>query len=251
VDTAEVRETGEVMNAIKKTVRGMLLWVYESAQPYLSERPVDTTFPSLVKSYSCHGEDLVVDAILRYKQTGIYVDIGANDPIHTSNTKRFYDRGWSGICIEPNPQKWAVFCQVRPRDITLNCGVSDTEGAFTFYCMDQDNVSTFDPAVVKHMGIERGAKVVQECSVTTKRLENIIGEYPGSNREIDFMSVDVEGYELKVLRSNNWELYRPKLLVVEMNKNTQIIETYLCSKGYALVFQNNENQIFTSTEFFT
>ena len=80
-------------------------------------------------SYSQYGEDLVLDAVMGCASKGFFVDIGANDPISLSNTKRFSLRGWTGINVEPNPLSLARIVKDRPHDINLNCGVGSSESA--------------------------------------------------------------------------------------------------------------------------
>src|SRR3989344_293995 len=74
-------------------------------------------FKLLQNSYSQQGEDLIIDKLLVGKKKGFYVDVGAHDPVRFSNTKRFYDKGWSGINIDPNPWLIKKFQKQRDRDI--------------------------------------------------------------------------------------------------------------------------------------
>ena len=79
----------------------------------------------LRQSFSQDYEDLIIDKLLGNKATGTYLDIGAFDPTDLSNTKRFYDRGWRGCNVEPDPVRFQKFLQARPDDINLNVGLSD------------------------------------------------------------------------------------------------------------------------------
>ena len=94
-------------------------------------------------SYSQLDEDLVADRLLGRKDSGFYVDVGANDPSRLNNTMRFYQRGWRGISIEPNQECFSRLDKKRPLDINLNIGVSDTSGTLEFYRFFPDTLSTF------------------------------------------------------------------------------------------------------------
>src|SRR5262249_31332093 len=83
-------------------------------------------------SYAQNAEDVLLNRLFP-DGVGFYIDVGAHDPVHLSVTKHFYDRGWSGINLEPEPVGFAKLCDQRPRDINLNVGVSDHDGAMTFY----------------------------------------------------------------------------------------------------------------------
>ncbi len=101
------------------------------------------SFLTIFGSYSQHREDMLIDSLLKNKKNGFYVDVGANNPIGFNNTKRFYDKGWSGINIEPNIRGYKLFLEQRKRDINLNIGISKKEGNLTFYEMEPDMLSTF------------------------------------------------------------------------------------------------------------
>src|SRR5262245_21135095 len=84
-------------------------------------------------SYAQNGEDVLLERLFRDVPVGTYIDVGANDPVDFSVTKHFYDRGWRGINIEPGPQAFARLCAQRPRDLNLNLGLAEVEGAACFY----------------------------------------------------------------------------------------------------------------------
>jgi len=171
------------------------------------------------------------------------VDIGANDPVGLNNTKRFYDRGWRGINIEPNPHKFVQFTKKRIEDINLNIGVSDITGILPFYSIDLDTLSTFDKgAAIRHCR-ERGAHIVETLEIPVNRLEDIFAKYLGE-KNIDFISIDVEGAEMNVLRSNNWKKYRPRAIIIEITDNTQDILTFMIKNNYLSVMRNAENGLF-------
>lgn len=197
----------------------------------------------LLQSHSQFNEDLLLDLLLSQKQNGFYLDVGANDPNINNNTQRFYDRGWSGINIEPGIKPYQDLCAARPRDLNLNMGVGSEKGTLTFYDIIGDtSISSFDRETAQKMATAFGRKIVP-TPITVNPLRDIIAQH-APETAIDFLSVDAEGVDLDVLKSNDWEKYRPSIVMVEMNNEVVGITNFLNSKNYILVFNNQYNGIF-------
>ncbi len=201
-------------------------------------------------TYSQYKEDLVVDALLSHKRHGFYVDIGANDPDATNNTRLFYNRGWHGINIEPEPIPFARLCARRDRDLNLNVGIGSEAGIMTFYRMSADTLSSFNKQAALQAGKLYGERLVSEKQTPVLRLIDIFESHI-RGMTIDFMSVDAEGYDLAVLKSNDWNRFRPSLMIVEINVEGDAIIQFLQQHDYIMVFDNRTNGIFISKEFFT
>ena len=197
----------------------------------------------LINSFSQYGEDLVIDGILENKKNGFYVDIGANDPTIINNTKRFYDKGWSGINIEPNPILFKKLMEHRTRDVNLNIGIGIKNEEIPFYIVSADTLSSFSYSDAKKNCNVFKEKIVKTISIPTKPIIEIFDKYV-KNREIDLLSIDVEGFELGILHSNDWERYRPNLILIELQNNTRELLSYLKAKNYELVYKNSTNGIF-------
>jgi FkbM family methyltransferase len=195
-----------------------------------------------LSSYSQYQEDLILDAIFNSKPKGFYIDVGANDPVIFNNTKRFYDRGWSGINIEPSPSVFNKICKARPNDINLNIGVGPQLGEMPFYIMSADTLSSFNKEAALASGKIHGAKLLDEKIISVLPLSHIFKNYIKS--EVDFLSVDAEGFDLEVLSSNDWKIYRPQILLVEINQGQGRLLEFLSSVGYTLLFSNGTNGIF-------
>ncbi len=164
-------------------------------------------------SYSQTGEDLILDFFLKGKKSGFYMDIGAYHPVSLSNTYRFYKRGWKGINIEPNHNKFHLFEKQRTRDMNLNVGIGPHEASAPLFIFDADTLSTFSrEAAENYKSI--GHSIVETKEVELMPLKKIFEKY-AKDEKIDFLSVDTEGYDLEVLKTNDWELYRPSLIVLE------------------------------------
>lgn len=196
-----------------------------------------------VRSYSNAGEDLLIDAILGSRSTGTYVDIGANDPTLFNNTKRFYDRGWSGINIEPNPLHFPALLKNRTRDINPNIGIADKEAIVPFYVLGEDTASTLGKEHARLQHYYNDNSIQKVIDVPVARLDDTLDKYL-TGRKIDFMSIDVEGQEMPVLRGNDWNKYRPYLILIEIAFNPKEIIDYLISLEYIPVLFTGGNGIF-------
>lgn len=204
----------------KVQTHGVLLTVYYCAV-FTFQKVFGPCMRGVFKSYSQAGEDRLVDRLLSGKKTGFYVDVGAHDPSRLSNTKRFYDRGWSGINIEPNPDWHKLFAEQRPRDTNLCCGAGGAMETLTYYEMEQRALSTFDPKQVA-VAERFGGKVKKTHEIPIRTLGNIFEEHV--QQPIDFMSIDIEGLEYEALNSNDWERWRPHLICIEAVSDDNVRE---------------------------
>ncbi len=168
------------------------------------------------KSYAQEGEDMVLRRIFDAKQTGFYVDVGAHHPKRFSNTYIFYQRGWSGINVEPNPTSIQNFKRERPRDINLQVGISELPGSATYYEFDEPALNTFDLQMVDQRLRDAKFRLVRATQVPLLRLDDVLRQHLPPRQEIDFLSVDVEGLDLSTLKSNNWDLFRPAYVLAEV-----------------------------------
>ena len=160
--------------------------------------------------FSQFGEDVILEAFSPKKKDGFYVDIGAFHPVLLSNTCLFYKKGWRGINVEPNPYSLQEFHRQRPRDINLNLAVSDKAGFAEFTC--DGPCSGLLTVAEGQVDSTRKRSVVR---VETLPLTELLGIHLPEGTEIDFLSIDCEGHDLVVLQSNNWNKYRPRLVLVE------------------------------------
>ena len=183
------------------------------------------------RSYAQSGEDIVADIELGKKKKGFYVDIGAYHPKMFSNTYLFYKKGWSGLCVDPNPKMEELFAKARPRDVFLNMGVGkggkagggrslhsgrDDGGEAVEYFMFEDGAAnTFSAEQAKKNQEEAGRKLKGKRMVAVLPLKTIFDKYLPKGQKIDLLSVDVEGMDLEVLRSNDWKKYRPEIIIAE------------------------------------
>lgn len=195
------------------------------------------------RSYAQDGEDVVFlsfyEGAKHYK--GFYVDVGAHHPVRFSNTLALYRRGWRGINIDPTPGSMRPFRWLRSRDINLEIAIGASSGTATFFCFNEPALNTFDPKTVEtHLQNPR-YHIVRTVEVTVATLAYVLDQYLPQGQAIDLLSVDVEGYDLAVLQSNDWSRYSPKFVLVEevgfpiAHCEQSAIYRFLQDKGYALV----------------
>lgn len=165
-------------------------------------------------SYSQYGEDTVLHAIFaRYPgdYSGFYVDVGAHHPKRYSNTNHFYQLGWRGICIDPVPGGARLFKQQRMKDIFLEVGVSEKEEEMTYYMYEEPGFNTFSEESTRNLPFQW----LQTKQVRTMPLWRVLELHLPQGQVIDFLSIDAEGMDMQVLRSNDWSCYRPKIVMTE------------------------------------
>lgn len=166
-----------------------------------------------IKSYSQEGEDMVLRRIFENRETGFYVDVGAHHPQRFSNTYFYYKKGWSGINIDAMPGSMSLFNLLRPRDINLEVAVSKERKEMTYYMFNDPALNTFDQKLACERTNDK-YYVVEKKMIFTKTLKEIFSENLSSNK-ITFLDVDVEGLDLDVVQSNEWDIYRPEYVLVE------------------------------------
>ncbi len=189
-------------------------------------------------SYAQEGEDLILKDVLNYKN-GFYLDVGAHHPYRFSVTSYFYQKGWQGINIDPNPGTKKMFDRERPGDINLEIGISNKNEELTLYVFDEPALSTFDKKRSEKLEKTTAFRIVQSKIIPVERLDNVISKY-APDRKIDLLNIDVEMFEMDVLKSNDWNRYRPKILAIELlnvdinNMNSSAVHRFLKKNRYGL-----------------
>lgn len=164
--------------------------------------------------YSQEGEDMILRRALKKRKHGFYVDVGAHHPFRFSNTYMLYKKGWHGINIDAMPGSMSLFERYRPRDINLETAVAESPQEMTFYMFADPAVNTLNEQQAA-ASIRQGVQLVEKKQLHSRRLEDVLAQHLPAATPIDVMSVDVEGLDLQVLKSNNWARYRPRFLLVE------------------------------------
>ena len=206
--------------------------------------------------YSKPALNAIDDKLAKYLGYGggFFIEVGANDGFTQSNTyylEKFL--GWSGILIEPIPDLFEQCRRTRRNSKVFNCALvsnehsskavsmryanlmSLTEGAFADHSIENEHIS----AGLKVQNIDGSYKI----DVPARTLESVLDDVKDKPATIDFFSLDVEGYELNVLKGLNLERYRPRYLLLEDLFNTHELHSYL-AVYYSLV------EMFTDHDYF-
>lgn len=233
-----------MISKIKEKIRRLLLGRYRSANAIQFGRV----------TYSQVGEDIVLCALLGGAATkGVYVDVGCNHPFRMSNTALLYEKGWSGIVIDPNPDFSPAFQKLRPRDKFVNCGIAEIPGKLHYHKFTEPLLNTFDPHLAYETS-QRNFLSVESVEVKVRPLESVLNEEWPDGKEIQFMSIDCEGFDLQVLKSHNFEKYPVDAICVEIGKKrisacvTDPVSLYLDKKGYEQIAMLYNSGIFLQKE---
>lgn len=191
-------------------------------------------------SYSQSGEDLIIDFIFKAigMDSPVYLDIGAHHPFYLSNSALLYEQGSRGICIEPDPVLFKEIQKKRKRDICLNVGIGmGREAEADFYLMSSPTLNTFSKEeATKYLSL--GYTIKEIIKTPLKNINSIIDECLDGSP--DFVSIDVEGLDYGILKSIDFEKYRPKVLCIETvstsgdrnNELSRKIKEYMLEKEY-------------------
>jgi FkbM family methyltransferase len=202
-----------------------------------------------IVSYSQNAEDVRLWRVFREIEDGFYVDVGAADPDVDSVTRLFYERGWSGINIEPSPCFTALE-EARPRDVNLPVAIGEREESVAFFVTYPFlGTSTVDLSV--HGNITEAIERVEEIAVPQRRLESVLREH-AADRTIHFLKIDVEGAEQQVLASSDWSAFHPIVVVVEAIESWSTTATHerwegiLTEAGYQFAAFDGVNRFYVA-----
>ncbi len=159
--------------------------------------------------YSNWGIDMMADEFFKKKKDGFYIDVGCHQPILNNNTYRLYKRGWTGINIDIDYNTIDMFNFFRKKDCNIQAGVSDD--------IKEKNLYFFhNRSAINTLSESTGAKAKEVRKITTTTLNKIIENSRFKDLEIDYISIDVEGHELSVIKGLNFKKYKPKLVILEL-----------------------------------
>ena len=232
------------MKALKKLVREILisLGLNSILARYFSK-----------KYYSQDGEDVILRSFYEYqKDKGFYIDIGAYHPFGLSNTQLFYEIGWRGINIDARPDSMKLFRKVRKRDVNLEMGVSDKEGELEYFSFECANINSFDKRTSEEW-INNGYKLKEIQKIKVFPINSILEKYVPEGQKISFISMDVEGFEERIIKSLDFKKFAPEYFLIEeldyvendfMEYRTSLIYNLLKDKGYIVIAKTKRTVIF-------
>ncbi|MCU1557434.1 MAG: FkbM family methyltransferase [Microbacteriaceae bacterium] len=211
------------------------------------------TKPSRFTSFAQNGEDVILNRVLAGVEKGVYVEVGANHPRIDSVSRSFYDRGWSGLAVEPNPYYAALYRAERPRDRMIEAAVTDSvKPNIILHLIEGTGLSTLVDAVsVDHAS--HGMTIV-DVVVPTIRLDEAIATNGLGEAEIHFLMIDTEGAEQQVLQSIDLTTIRPWILIVEATAPGSPTATHaaweplVLSSGYHFCLFDGLSRFYVSSE---
>jgi FkbM family methyltransferase len=171
-------------------------------------------FPSRAPaSFAQCGEDRIVAFLAQAINLRItsYFDIGAHAPVEGSNTYLFYREGAKGVCVEPTPSLARDFARLRPKDTVLAKAVVSSARRVKFHVLDPPTLSTLDDDACARALRTPGSKLVETIDAEAITLNDLFLSYGVP----DFLSVDVEGGDLDLLKGWDMSRFRPPILCFE------------------------------------
>ena len=201
------------------------------------------------KQYSCFGEDLFIKDFFKNDNEGFYVDVGSYHPFFWNNTYLLYKKKWNGVNIDANPLSTELFNIARKDDYNFNVAVTNQNKnkIKLFYRRKMNVLNTTDENFAKR-NFPNG---YESRDIECLSLNNILEKTRFKNKIIDFLNVDVENTEKDVLESLNFDIYKPKLICVEIHEENKesfknnLTFKFLDEKGYKIVWKKEYSYIFS------
>jgi len=208
--------------------------------------------------FSWEGEDALICKISHDYlgiDKGFYIDVGAHHPFYLSNTYLLYLSGWRGINIDAMPGSMIPFDEHRTGDINIEMGVALRPGSLRFSMFAHPGLNGFlsDDMIQSHLS--RGIRLVEQKDIECQPL-SVILERVGPLPPIDLLAIDAEGLDLEVIKSNDFSLHRPKLILIEVLGTSDMISvirsqvtTALIAQGYRLFSRLHFSALFMGAEY--
>ena len=202
--------------------------------------------------FSQFGEDELIHKYLPEKE-GFYIDIGAGRPIRGSNTYALYLRGWTGICVDPIKLNMNLFKSLRPKDSFMNILIGSESSLMNFWEFVPYEYSTVVEAVAEAVLTNPRVKLQRVRKVIVKPMFDFIPRLTPKNASL--LTIDVEGYDFEVLKTNDWAKFRPRVICVEDlesykgSNHSSELEAYLSIYGYECVSETIASRIYVARSY--
>jgi len=230
------------MKKIEKKIKDYLIKLYPLNKLYF--------FLKILKKskkryhYADNGEDVIIQGLFNHRKDGFYIDVGCYHPIRASLTHLLYKKGWKGVNIDISEDTINLFKIARPNDKNINIGITDKVGEDFYYQSSHINQANsfkyYDD--------------VKKVKIKTTTLDNIIKNL--EIKKIDFLNIDVEYTDFKVLQGLNLNSVRPTLIAIEDNDAFDIadlvnsdIYKYLINKEYFLYSKLNCTNLYLDKKY--
>jgi FkbM family methyltransferase len=201
-------------------------------------------------SYAQNFEDVMLERAFAEIENGFYVDVGAWDPDLDSVTRYFYERGWRGVNIEPNPKYLALLKEKRARDVNLGLAVGAHNGRAVITLIHGTGMSTLHPDIAE--GHAKFNFEQEQLDVEMRTLNSVFKEHSAATTH--FLKIDCEGEEANVINAFDLRKYRPWIILVESTKPLSREETHadwephLLSNDYEFAYFDGVNRFYLAAE---
>ncbi len=197
--------------------------------------------------YSQNGEDFLISKVFD-KAEGVFVEVGCIDGRVFSNTLHFEEKGWKGICVEAHQGFVELLRSNRPNSIVVNAAAGEVnEDSVTFYSNARGSLSSLDKNSEERWRKDFATYFhgFVEQKVAKRTLSSIFDEHKIT--KIDFLSLDIEGYEVPALQGLDLTRHRPHMMVIETDSptHTEELNGMLKPNGYHLVMQKETNLFYS------
>ena len=220
--------------------------------------------PFISVSFAQFGEDVVLRSIiedyfpafLRKKaNSGYFVDLGAFNPVVYSNTFALYLLGWRGLNVDASFSCIESCNNQRPRDTNICIGVSDKDETLTYNVFEKHFArNTFDPNMVEQT-LSKGIPVARTESIECMNVNKLLDTYKKSHVDIHYLSIDLEGFDERIVLALDWQRFKPWVVSVEVHAPTlqASLETpiakHLIQNGYSCVSKCHLTMFFVLNTF--
>ncbi len=213
-----------------------LYWIYKMQKIYKNKKPGS--------HYAEFAEDVMVNRIFQNFKSGFYVDVGAYHPYKGSLTFGLYNKGWKGLNLDISETSIDLFNLARPKDININCAISDFSGDTYYY---------ENSAINQQNSLINSDKNQKKIKIQSYKLSEIINF--NKINKVDFVNIDTEGNELQVLKGIDFDKINPVLFTIEdnsfeindVNKKEKI--KFLEEKNYKLINIIGVTMFFVKNEY--
>ena len=191
-----------------------------------------------------NNEDTAILDYFKDRKNGFYVDVGCYHPIHRNNTHLLNKKDWSGVNIDTSEFSIDLFNYMRPKDLNYNYAISNKNEIIKLFYqkeLSQLNTTEIDQAKTVFQGN------IKEKKIQAFTLDEVLNKGKFKNNKIDFLDIDVEGADLKVLEGLSFNKFKPELICIEIHeKEIELSKIYkfLVDKKYELIWSGVFSYIF-------
>lgn len=182
------------------------------------------------------AETALVREFFQNRPAEYFVDVGANDPQWLSQSWHLEQNGWRGLLVEPVPELCERLRVERPASTVIQaaCCADEETGDAEFFVADDLDKSTLHPDL-----LDFNTSLQRTIKVRLGTLNELLDE--AALPRVDFVSIDVEGLQLDVLRGFDLAAHRPQLILIEDHLTDLKTHRYLVAGGYRLVKRTGLN----------